>query len=198
MITVTQLRDEIAALKVRRTAVLDSPISKAERDAAVLAWCVDQSAAIHDNVHHFVAGVAYGGSLAGLLQVRAAQTSVVDLAPFLAHVIGPDVLARSLCKHFADTPEGLSAAERAEQLAAADEAILDLELAEEKFIVASEIAGAPIARRADADPRAVLWIDPDDEPPAIDAAPPRPAPAEPEKPRRSRVVPSSYMAGSAP
>jgi hypothetical protein len=190
---IADIRAEIAATKLHRVTIADAPISKAERDAAVLAWCIDQSDAVHPQVHHFVAGVAYGGSLAGLLQIRPTPSGTIDLAAYLAHLLTPEVLARSLCKHFADTPAGLSAAERADQLAAADEAIFDLELAEEKLIVASELAGAPIARRADADPRAVLWIDPDGEPPEVESAPPRPAPVEPEKPRRSRVVASPYM-----
>ena len=192
--TINELRASIAALKLQRADIDNAPISKAEREAAMLAWCNDQSAAVHDQVHHLVAGAAYGGSLAGLLQVRPTPSGTVDLAAYFAHLLGADVLARALCKHFADVPKGLSAAERTDALELIDAELFDLELQDEQAVVASELAGAPVARRSDADPRAVLWLDDDAAPRPAPEAPARPAPVAEPAPRRSRSVPSPYMA----
>ena len=195
--TVTELRSKIAALKLQRTAIIDAPISRADREAKVLAWAEGQSAEVHDIVHHHVASVAYGGSLTGVLKVRPAASTSIDLAPYLAHLLTPSVLAAALCKHFADVPEGLTDGERADQLAAIDADLFAAELAEERTIEASIAAGAVIARRADADPKAVLWLDDGTEPSAVDPSPPRRAPPASEKQSRVRSAASPYMARAA-
>lgn len=55
--------------------------------------------------------------------------------------------------------ETISAAERAERVTAAKEALLQAEMAEEAACRALEASGVPVARRSDADPRAVLASD---------------------------------------
>ena len=71
--------------------------------------------------------------------------------------MGPEALAEVLCRHITG-PDHPGAAVRAERLVQIARKMLDLEVAEEGLIEASEATGSPLARRADADPRAVLGM----------------------------------------
>jgi len=99
------------------------------------------------------------GDVNRALRVRPSEDGTVDLLPVLVHILGPDALSDVLVRHLTPTPGVLTAAERTARLAEIDDALLTLEREEEAQIEASEAAGTPVARRADADPRAVLGVE---------------------------------------
>lgn len=149
--SIETLRLRIAALIAERHALRNAPPTTAEQRANVRAWCRAQAAEAQ-------AGLAYRvetGDFADLLAVRVTGNRV-DLAPTLAALIGPDGLADALCKHIADTPDGMAAEDREARIVEIGRALDDLETQEERLIEASESAGRPVDRRGDARPEIVL------------------------------------------
>jgi hypothetical protein len=82
-----------------------------------------------------------------------------DMTGALAALLGVDHMLEMLAPILARIPDGPPSAERARMLADADAALFAAELAEERIVVQLEAQGLPVVRRADADPRAVLWLD---------------------------------------
>lgn len=178
-LTIAAARERIAALSAERIALLNSPRDHASTRNEIGAWCSAQATIGDARLAHRVAGVAFGNDLnemlsvpisnpvtgiafgndhKGPLTVQATATGMIDMAALLAAVLGPNALCAALCRHLDQTESGPTAAERAERLAEIDRELLEIETAEERLIEVSEAAGAPIARRADANPRAVLGM----------------------------------------
>jgi len=80
-----------------------------------------------------------------------------ELGPLLAVLIGTDRIIAALTKHLTAMP-GPDAAERAALADTLDAEVFALGVEEELQIVAAERLGERIARRGDADPRAVLAV----------------------------------------
>lgn len=153
--SIETLRARIAALIAERDALRNAPPTAAERRANVHAWCRAQAA-------NAQAGIAYRvetGDYSDLLAVRVTGNRV-DLAPTLAALIGPDGLADALCKHIADTPDGMAAEDREARVVEIGHELEDLETQEERLIEATESTGRPIARRGDARPEIILAVHP--------------------------------------
>jgi hypothetical protein len=81
------------------------------------------------------------------------HAAMAFLKPLIVDALRKDI------EHVFDNNPGISAEARAAALAAIDLELLDAELTEESIIRSAESAGFQIARRADADPRAVLADD---------------------------------------
>ncbi len=155
--TIATLRADIAALTAKRTTLIDGPRPRAESRADIDAQCRAWQEAGRSLYGYPVAMAAHGLSIRDALNVRP-KGDDVDLGPVLAFVLGADVLAAALTPSLERFDEGPPAAHRAAKLAEIDRQMLELERAEEALIEASEAAGLPIARRGDADPRAVLGV----------------------------------------
>jgi hypothetical protein len=193
MNTRTQLHESIARLKAELAALRDAPQSHAESRAILAGWCAEQYAKGERGTQYPVAGIACGGDLDGLLRLK----QPFDMAPMFARLLGPRALADALWCDLADTPDGPTAAERAKGIAALEAEIFALELEDEALVLASEAAGAPMARRGDADPRAVIGIDApgvEDDAPATPSEPLMRSTPHETPPPRTRPVRSEFMA----
>ncbi len=154
---IEQKRDAIAALKAKRTAATNAPRARAESVADLSAQCRAWQEAGSSLYGYPVAMAAHGLSIRDVFNIRP-KGDVVDLGPVLAFVLGADALVAALAPHLERFEDGPPAADRAAQIAEIDRQLLELERAEEQLIEASEAAGMPIARRGDADVRAVLGV----------------------------------------
>jgi hypothetical protein len=152
---IDDLRAQVVALKRERAAVESAPQSAAETRAAINAACAQWAAAGAEQLAPLVRGMAVGQEFATALRVPA--QGVVDLGPILAHLLGPQALAKALLKTI-DVPDGITPAERVTRLADLDARLETAEREEERLIDALERQGAYVARRGDADPRAVLKV----------------------------------------
>lgn len=197
---ITQVRQRIAVCKVERVAVCAGPRSHAESRAIITEWCEAQALQGEVPIAHLVAGVAFGGGLDGLLKIRSRPGGEIDLGPVLAQMLGAEEMSARLCRHLDLSEDGLSAADCRLRLAELDAEIWALEVRDEAMVLDSEAAGAPIARRGDADPRAVVGIEgevdeADDlgplssKPSRLRASPSEPSPG-------ARVAKSAYVAKS--
>lgn len=165
---IEQLRQRIAALTAERSALTSAPRSHAETRADVERWCAAQATIGDGRIGHHVKGVAHSGDLNDVFKVSAitgaprghagAMPAPIDLAPMLASVLGPVALAEILGRHLPADDNGVTAADRRARIVEIEAELFEAECAEERLIEASEAAGAPIARRADMDPRAVLGL----------------------------------------
>lgn len=98
------------------------------------------------------------GGYEHLLSAMPKSDGSIDLTRALVRLLGPDVVAEHLLRHVADMTTPLTATKRQARLAEIERELFEAECAEEQLIEASEAAGTPVARRADADPRAVLGV----------------------------------------
>lgn len=148
-----RLRARIAALQAEHEALALTGPNAAERADLVASYCQRAGASAH-------AGLAFAiatGDLGPALMLRANQAGVADAGPLFAAILGADALAAALCKYI--TPDdGPDAATRAARMVAIDAELDRLEREEEAAVVRSELAGTPIARRADARPEIVLEV----------------------------------------
>ncbi|RVT49654.1 hypothetical protein [Rubrivivax albus] len=144
-------RDEIAELPERSRA------ETRERMRLMLqAAAEDPARTLRAHVLTAQAGHRADGPMLG-------ATVAGDMTGALAALLGVDHMLEMLAPILARIPDGPPSAERARLLADADAALFAAELAEEKIVVQLEAQGLPVVRRADADPRAVLWMDDDAE-----------------------------------
>jgi len=186
--TVTTIRAAIAALRADAASIENAEPNRAERVAGIEAHCRAAAAAGDQRIAHHIATDNPGE----VFVLRCMPDGTVNAAGLFAALTGPDKLAAELCRHIPEGPGGLPAAERAERLAAIAAELFGAEVAEERLIEASEAAGVPIARRPDADPRAVLGMhEPRDDAavqPVFETAPRQQTTAA------GRVTHSTYMA----
>jgi hypothetical protein len=146
-----RVRHRIADLKAKREAVANAAVTRAEAEAAARTYVRTAAERFRPTVGSFVE--------------RARPVSNVrdelghDPEAVLAALAG-DRLEAILLQRVAEAYEqhgpGLTAAERAAELARIDADLFDLECQEEALCRAAEAAGQEIDRRPDADPRAVL------------------------------------------
>lgn len=155
--TLATIRDRIKELVSDRQTLVDAPRARSESRSDIDAQCLEWAAIGEKRVAHPVGMVAFGSKINDLFLIRP-QSGVVDLGPVLSLVVGPERLAAVLAVYLESRPDGITATERAAQIAEIEAQLLELERAEEALIEASEAAGLPIARRGDADPRAVLGV----------------------------------------
>lgn len=190
--TLASIRARNEALQREHGALQNAEPNRAETAADFESFCRGAAAAGDQRLAYHTAT----GNPADAFVLRCMPDGTVTVAPLLAALLGPDKLAAELCRHLPDGPGGPPAAERAERLAAVAAELFEAECVEERLIEASEAAGVPIARRADADPRAVLGVrdvmgDDTPPPPVFDAMPS--TPRESMTMARSSSTPSKYM-----
>jgi hypothetical protein len=146
-----QMRGHIAALRVEIDAVKRAPLARDEAIANVdsaldtLAYRV-----VHFDTMQFSSPLftAAEPELAQAITHRYLRAAV------RASIVSE--LDRELDKR----PPGLPAEGRAEKLSQLEAQLFEAERAEEEFILQARAAGMKIARRPDADPRAILGVEP--------------------------------------
>jgi len=148
------LRESIAAMQAERDALASAGPSRAETVAAVDAWAAQAAAQAASKLNYAVKS----SDITAALEVRARPDGVVQLGPLLAALMGPEVLAAALRRFIDDIPQGLPLADRRARIAELDAQILEAEMSEERAVEALEALGETVLRRADADPRAILWV----------------------------------------
>ena len=158
-----EIREEIAAAQaeVERIQRLPRPREEAEAEIRDLVEAGAQS------FGPYLGDFARpgGANLMGVMNTLNGSHGAIQRNQFgFMCAVAPagvfEFLARGLDAAYAEGP-GLTAAERATRLAKADARLLELSLAEEAAVRALEAAGMAVARRPDADPRAVLAADSD-------------------------------------
>lgn len=200
---VAKLRAQIIDVKAQQEALRSLPRSHAETRKDLRQWCERVAEAPLRKLSHAVHMVGYGQGLSETaFSVRPMPGMPVDVSPVVIALLGPAVVAERLASLLDGTTDGPTAEQRAEREAALADKLFALELAEEQLIEQSEAENAPIVRRADADPRAVLWVDPSErgaareemEEPAVDEADPlfTSTPVE-ERRATPRTQPSRYL-----
>jgi hypothetical protein len=185
--TVQGWRVVIATLQADARKIETAPPNRAEVVAGIESFWRGAAAAGDQRLAHYVAT----GALADAVTLRAGPDGLVNVAPLLAALLGPDVPAAAMIRHVPDGAGGLATAERADRLAAIAVELLVAECAEEALHEAAEARGERVHRRPDADPRAVLGVW---EPPARTAVF---EPVEPltSEPRGAAVARSAYLSG---
>jgi hypothetical protein len=144
---VEMVRKRIIAEKVERAAVANAPYPLEERVADIDRFL---ASAFRHTPNIGVHVSPHGGGSFDNPELEALSS----LGPFIRSArIG------ALERYLEARPPGLPKAERPARLAEIDARLLELEREEEAIIEAAEEAGLEIARRADADPRAILGID---------------------------------------
>lgn len=155
--TLEQWRQRIEALNAERAALRTAPRARVESEADLLARCKDWEARGAAGIGYGVSVLAFGHKVDDLFRVRV-ENGMVDMGPVLAHLFGAEGLAAILSPSLDRRGDGPTAAERATQIAEIERQLLAAEIEEERSVMAAEDAGVSVTRRADADPRAVLWV----------------------------------------
>jgi hypothetical protein len=146
------LRAQVGALKAERETLSTLHPNVAELGQSYRAWLRVAS----ESTERTVRSRLLAGEFESLMRVRPMPDGSVDLGPVMLRLFGPDMIADALMRHVAGEVPTPTAAERAVRLAQIERELFALECEEERLIEASETAGTPIARRGDADVRAVL------------------------------------------
>lgn len=141
---VTELRDDIIALKNRRREINAAPVVDAEIKAALDSFIKRRAGEYR--VSRITEPLARRGRIGSL--------GAENVEQFAAFFFG-DIIRDALLAHV-DAGDGLSHDDRTRQLDDIEEKLFAAERAEEQAIAQAEDEGHPIERRGDADPRAVL------------------------------------------
>lgn len=153
-----QLRVDIEALKQRREELADSPLPLVEAEAAVDRYIARLQADCGFNVTAFMYGKA-PDSLFGGLPSGAGDKHLLQLVAAFCPEGFRRFYLEKIREAYTNRPSPLSAEERGKAVAALDREIFDAEVSEEAVISDIEqLTGAPLPRRHDADPRAVLGL----------------------------------------
>ncbi len=155
-VAVERLRAQIETLRERHEIVEASPVPIDEVERRIDAW-IKQEAAQRSSAGGYFLHAENGAN--GLVELLTqSPRSMISLLASIA----PDGLRRVLLAEakaaLKGRPAPLSAEERASQIQAIDAEILAAERGEEAAIEAAEGLGIEIARRPDADPRAILGL----------------------------------------
>lgn len=146
------VRARNAALKAERDALQNATPNVADVSASLTARLrADAEASDRAARSRLLAG-----EHEMLMVARPKPDGTIDLGPVLLRLFGADAIAAALLRHVADQTATPTAAERAARRAEIERELMSCELEEERQIEASEAAGTPVARRPDADVRAVL------------------------------------------
>ena len=150
-------RDQIAGLRLQRRRVERDLPDRARIMAAISRWEKEAEARLDAqvNVASLLRPADGRPSMAGRIDLAEAAAAVAARELADRH---RDAVEHAFAKAGAD---GLTPEARAARLAQIDAQILDAGKSEEIAIRAAEAEGAPILRRADADPRIVLAFDQD-------------------------------------
>lgn len=156
---------DVAAVRVE-IAEISASIAAVERVGANLAEAQSRAAAFAAAAHAKGAelirragqAAAAGRDIGEVFRAHT-QWDRVDLAPWLAVLMGPDTFAELIGANVGDYAKpGPNAAARAAEVAELKRLLLDAERREEALIVESEATRSPILRRADARPEIVLGV----------------------------------------
>ena len=162
---IDRIRGEIRKLNRERENVLAAPLPLKEAEERLGAW-IDQQTDLAALPFRLAAFTEPEPAKERPLHVdeTGGRGGGVDLAPVLAALFGDTIKERlaAALKTMPDYEPGLPLAERPKKAAELDNQILELERQEEAIITQAETNGIRIARRPDADPRAVLGVE-DDE-----------------------------------
>jgi hypothetical protein len=150
----TKIRAHIARLQADRAVVVAAPDARSEViEHWSTAFAQAAAARARSIAHHLT---ARDGSPLSVPAPRAGEP--VDLLPVLAALLGADHLTELLTPHFAALPDGLTHADRRQQLAELDARINAAEHAEMDAIEDLESRGLPFTWRADQSPAVVLRV----------------------------------------
>lgn len=155
---VAQIRGQIADLKRGRDGLAAVRANRTE----VAQIIGDAVGAWHEHGTATLRAVLANTARLGHIDADAFRLPArgpADLGPLLCAMLGPQAVAAALLAHLDAAPDVPDAAGRAARLAEIDAELFRLECEEEALIEASEATDAePIARRPDADPRAVIGL----------------------------------------
>ena len=165
------LRESVADAKARLARIEAAPVPPAEALAAFADWLDATATRAVDRLglsHFLEAGRAAQGIRLPVTLTRTEGGPVPDTSGALDALFGlvlavnRDAVVRLVKGQLADMAEGrdvIPATERTARIEAARADVLEAELAEEAACRALEKLGIEVARRGDADPRALLASD---------------------------------------
>jgi len=157
--TIYTLRAEIEALQAERKTLERHPLGRDDVRAAIEGALAHVDAEWQKRLDVAVRRVAGGGfgAISALSEALDLHADRMTNTTTLVGLGGVETLrAALLARVDVAVDDGPSAAERRDRVAAINVALDVAELAEEQLIVASELAGQPIARRSDCRPEIVL------------------------------------------
>jgi len=164
------LREIVAARRAELARIAAAPVPPAEAMAGVQLWIDRTATAAVDRLR--LGDLLRDGGQAGLTlptrRIVGADGAIgADLGPAVDVLFGlllatsRDRVLAVVAGQLADLAEGLepiASADRPARIAEAEAALLAAEVDEEAAVRALEDAGVAVARRPDADPRAVLAV----------------------------------------
>lgn len=154
------LRQRVADLKAEAETLADAGRAHSETRAALRQRLEMLHAEGSRRLQHIVAATATDGKAPGGEFEVLTGHGAANLGPLLLAVFGvPDILKR-LDRYVTALPDGPTTAARAERSGVLAAQLFEAELAEEREVSRLEALGVPVQRRGDADPGAVLWLDP--------------------------------------
>ncbi len=156
-----ELREQIADLQREQRDLSSVRRSRAEV-AAHVKKTVERWGAEAAKTNRLDLGeLAHGHALLGHVEVTLGvgnSPSFADVGPLLVLLLGAQKVSTALLAGIDSVPEGLPTEQRERRLAEISAELDRLEAGEERLILASEAAGAPVLRRADARPEIVLAL----------------------------------------
>lgn len=159
-------REAIRALQAEAADLQRQHVSRDEALQALDRWIAKRAAECDPSIGNLLRGQAE-------LDLSALDAGGRrDLEPALCLLV-PDAIREMIAQRLdaaLDGQQTMSAEDRERRLADIEAELLQLERDEETIVERLEADGVPTARRADADPRAVLGLD---QPPKRPAPPPR-------------------------
>jgi hypothetical protein len=158
------VREQIATAKRERAEVVSAPLPEAEALAKLddeldrlAGQALEATTGVRGLVRDQPARLALFSTDVGPATTPDALRTIARLLVFVGRAPLRAALAEAVRAEIAACGgPGLPAAQRTQQLAALDDQVLELELSEEQLVEQLEASGAGVARRPDADPRAVL------------------------------------------
>ncbi len=159
--SIAEIRETIATLQREREAIRAAPVPISEAipliDNLLAYW---SHAGRSDGIEAIAAAVMVGQ--APHIELHSPRATLADtltlLAPLLHRQLR-EAMISDLEARYAESPPGLSSAERQRRLAELDSEIARLEALEEEAIQAAATGGLEVTRRADASPAALLGIE---------------------------------------
>ena len=158
--TLSELRDKIAALQFQKHVIDSQPRSRADVEAILTETLAKYEAVASANMARAVAQLAAGKS-ANFFTVHGMSAHgpvSIDLGPMFTGLLGAAKLLTSMHAALISVPEGLTAPAATKTLKGLVAELDKLQTEEERLIRESEASGTPIPRRVGADPRFELAL----------------------------------------
>jgi hypothetical protein len=157
---IEELRARLRALQAERTVLAAQSRDRSQVVATVRQAVEHAHAAFVAQTRVALQVVAAGRSFESPFKGEVLTVGRVQVLEGIVGALGVEAVMDMLLRQIDCVPEGLTHDVRAARLAEIDRDIERIENAEEDLIEASEAAGTPIVRRADARPEIVLRVRP--------------------------------------